>query len=294
MTIKSADDLIVHDEAKKLGKDVPVIPAVVAVEAEPEKVIEAPEPDVPEELPLAANEEKTEPAKEAEAASDTGETTETAVDGEDAYGNKIAPAKMYSEEEVQRMIRERLARGRQSAPEQTQVQEAAKDFKADPESEESWEAQLGDFVEQKIAQIEEKKQQAVWQQREQTSQQEFEDKFTTGMGKYGDFTNVVQGKPITSSMMMATRSMDDPAAFIYAACKQQPAEIERIAKMQDPYAQIAEMGRLEERMKKSRILTAAPRPAKRVSGDTTTEAPKYSIDQLIATHAKDKIMNMRR
>jgi hypothetical protein len=286
MTVKSADDVIVQDEARKLGKEIPVIPTPVAATVEPEKAIEAPEPDVPEELPIAA---KADPeAKPADA-------TE-AVEGEteDAYGNKVAPAKMYSEEEVQRMIRERLARGRQSQPEQTQVQEAAKDFKADPESEESWEAQLGNFVENKIAQIEEKKQQSLWKERENTTQQEFEEKFTTGMGKYGDFTNVVSGKPITSSMMMATRSMEDPAAFLYAACKQQPAEIERIAKMQDPYAQIAEMGRLEERMKKSRILTAAPKPAKRISGDTTTETPKYSIDQLIATHAKDKIMNMRR
>lgn len=280
MTVKSADDIIVQEEAKKLGREIPApAPVEEEVTAQSDTAIEAPEPDdpapaaEPAELPLAA---------EAEAETD-----------EDDYGNKVGKPKMYSEEEVQRMIRERLQRGRQSQPEQTQVQEAAKDFKADPESDESWEVQLGNFVENKIAQIEQKKQEKAWKQQEELSQAEFEDKFERGMSKYQDFDNVVKGKPITASMMMATRSMENPAAFLYAACKQQPGEVERIAKIQDPYAQIAEMGRLEERMKKSRVLTSAPKPAKRISGDTTDAAPKHSIDQLIAQHAKDKIMITR-
>lgn len=281
MTVKSADDIIVQEEAKKLGREVPV------KDEKPDTAIEAPEPDdpapaaEPAELPLAA-EAESEPEVEAEAESD-----------EDAYGNKVGKPKMYSEEEVQRMIRERLQRGRQSQPEQSQVQEAAKDFQPDPESDESWVDQLGAFVENKIAQIEEKKQQKAWEQQEQLSQADFEDRFSTGMSKYQDFDSVVKGKPITASMMMATRSMENPAAFLYAACKQQPAEVERIAKIADPYAQIAEMGRLEERMKKSRVLTAAPKPAKRISGDRTDATPKHSIDQLIAQHAKDKIMITR-
>jgi hypothetical protein len=275
MSVKSADDIIVQEESKKLGREIPVAEAAPVEDT----AIEAPEPDdpapnaEPAELPLAAE-------------ADTDET-------EDDYGNKVSKPKMYSEEEVQRMIRERLSRGRQTQPEQEQVQEAAKDFKADPESEESWETQLGDFVENKIAQIEQKRQQKAWQEQEKLSQDDFEEKFTSGMGKYHDFENVVKGKPITASMMMATRSMENPAAFLYAACKQQPAEIDRIAKIQDPYAQIAEMGRLEERMKKSRVLTAAPKPAKRISGDRTDDAPRQSIDSLIAQHAKDKIMITR-
>ena len=276
MTVKSADDIIVQEEARKLGRE---IPEPAPVEAKQDTAIEAPEPDdpEPEELPLAAE-------AEAEAAPES---------DEDAYGNKIGKPKMYSEEEVHRMIRERLQRGRQTQPEQSQVQEAAKDFQPDPESDESWETQLGTFVENKIAQIEQKKQQKAWQEQEQLSQTDFEDRFTTGMSKYQDFENVVKGKPITASMMMATRSMENPAAFLYAACKQQPDEVERIAKIQDPYAQIAEMGRLEERMKKSRVLTAAPKPAKRISGDRTDASPKHSIDSLIAQHAKDKIMITR-
>jgi len=275
MTIKSADDLIVQEESKKLGLEVPVA-------VEPEKAIEAPVPDDP------VVEVTEEPQAETES-----EELPLAAESEDAYGNKVTPPKMYSEEEVQRMIRERLARGRQTPEQQTEVQEAVKDFEADPESGENWETQLSQFIEKTVEKVEQKKQQKVWQERELASQAEFEDKFTTGMSKYGDFNNVVAGKPITASMMMATRSMEDPAAFIYAACKQQPAEVERIAKIADPYAQIAEMGRLEERMKKSRVLSSAPKPAKRISGDTTSESPKHSIDQLIAQHAKDKIMNIR-
>ena len=37
----------------------------------------------------------------------------------DEYGNPIAKPKMYSEEEVQRMIRDRLSRGRQAAEQPT-------------------------------------------------------------------------------------------------------------------------------------------------------------------------------
>ncbi len=281
MSIKSADDLIVQEEAKKLGHEIPVEPEKAIEAPEPDNPVEeapAPEPEQEEELPLAAESEQEGDA------------------GEDAYGNKVTPPKMYSEEEVQRMIRERLSRGRQTQTQeqQAEVQEAAKDFEADPESGETWEVQLSQFIEKTLEKVEQKKQKKVWEERELASQAEFEDKFTTGMGKYGDFNNVVAGKPITASMMMATRSMEDPAAFIYAACKQQPAEVERIAKIADPYAQIAEMGRLEERMKKSRVLSSAPKPAKRISGDTTSASPKQSIDQLIAVHAKDKIMNIRR
>jgi|GEM_PF-2382053 len=283
MTVKSADNLIIQEEAKKLGRELPpLIPekAIEAPVAEDPVDPKDPAPEAePAQLPLAAESEA-----EAEA--------EAEEDGEDPYGNKVSPPKMYSEEEVQRMIRERLARGKQN-PDQAQVDEAARDFKADPESEESWETQLGDFVEKKIAQIEHKKQQTVFQEKEIATQAQFEEKFSTGMSKYNDFQNVVSGKPITAGMMMATRTMENPAAFIYAACKQQPAEVERIAKIQDPYAQCAEMGRLEERMKKARILSNAPKPGKRVSGDRTDNMPKQSIDQLIAAHAKDKIMITR-
>ena len=62
-------------------------------------------------------------------------------------------------------------------------------------------------------------------------------------------------------MVIATRGMQDPAAFIYAAAKTQAPELERISRIQDPISQVVELGRLEERMRKSRAsVSQAPRP----------------------------------
>jgi len=290
---RSADELIFQEETKKLGK----VP--------PEKKIELPQSDTQEskgqeptqevssdDHPVEEKKEDTqEPQEEIQASEDAPNENEEVDD----YGTPIAKAKekTYTQAEVQEMIRERLARGRNSEQQQ-HVQEAGKDFKADPDSEESWETQLGNFVEKKISELAQKKEQENWKRQEETSQAEFEDKFANGMTKYQDFGTVVSGKPITTSMMMATRNMQDPAAFLYAACKQQPGEIERISKIQDPYAQIAEIGRLDERMKKARIISKAPPPSRKISGDATSEMPKYSIDQLINTHAKSKIMDKRK
>jgi len=46
----------------------------------------------------------------------------------------------------------------------------------------------------------------------------------------------------------------------------------------DPHIQIAEMARTEERMKKPRVTTNAPKPSRKISGDASTEMPKHSID----------------
>ncbi len=70
--------------------------------------------------------------------------------------------------------------------------------------------------------------------------------------------------------------------------------MERISKIPDSDVQIAEMARLEERMKKPKITTNAPKPSRKISGDATSEMPKHSIDQLIATHAREKIVHTRR
>lgn len=290
---RSADDLIVAEEARKLGQPMPGEAKKQPEETQLNSKAEEPtqediqdgqaEPEVAGEKPQEGQEETI---------SGNQDTSEDAPSPEnvDEYGNPVAKQKTYTEDEVQAMIRRRL-REKHAEP---AVQQAAQDFKPDRASEETWEQQLGDFVEKKITDLAVKRQQVEMQEAEQASQAEFEGKFTSGMQKYSDFESVVGGKPITTSMMMAARSMQDPAAFLYAACKQQPAEIERIAKMKDPYAQVAEIGRLEERMKKARVITNAPRPASRISGDATFEAPKESVDQKIASHAKTKIMGHRR
>src|SRR6478609_8163505 len=150
----------------------------------------------------------------------------------DEYGNPVEKPKTYTEEEVQRMIRDRLSRGRhaeQQPAQQQPQQKAAEGFTADPNSEESWEAQLEQFIEKTIDKRQTKQSEAQWRQQESARQAEFESKFSSGMNKYQDFHQVVSGKPITDSMMMATRNLENPAAFVYAASKMHAAELQRIA-----------------------------------------------------------------
>lgn len=302
-SIKSADDLIVQTENQKLGI---VAPEPAKEQKTPQKA-ESPESDSGKEPKAegeqASDQKESEPKEEAseqklepqekpkeDSASDDSDSNEV-----DDYGNKVEKPKLYTEEQVQKMIRDRLARGKanQTSEQSQQVQEAAKDFKADPESSEGWEQQLESFIEKTITKVSQKSQQEDWHKKEQELQDQFEDKFTRGMNRYNDFRDVVADKPISNSMMLATRSMQDPAAFIYAACKQHPAEIARIAKIPDSVTQIAEIGRLEERMKKAKVITKAPKPAKKITGDMSDAMPKRSIDQLIQEHAKSKIMNRR-
>ncbi len=281
MSMKNVDNLIGEVEAAK------------AVPAEP---VSAPEPANESEdngaddyQPLSAKESEPEENNTSEKKTEVPrETSEES--SKDEYGNEIAKAKTYTEEEVQRMIRDRLSRGNHAQSQQNnQVQEAAKSFQSDPNSEESWETQLEQFVEKTLDKVSSKQKQAQQQQYERQIQSEFEAKFNIGMGKYKDFSEVTAGKPITDSMMMAARSMENPAAFIYAASKNHPQELERIAKIADPYHQVAEIGRLEERMKKARAVSSAPKPPSKTVGDMTDKgSPKRNIDDLIRRDAASR------
>lgn len=308
--IKSADDLIIQDEAAKLGKPIPELKTSsekaepnqtdIQEKAQTAKTEEASQSNSEQSSTSESSEEKTEEkesepesAQDSEIEQDKAPQKTSENDEIDEYGTKIAKKKMYSEEEVQRMIRERLARGKQAEQtpqQQREVQQAAKDFTPDPESADSWEVQLEAFVNKAMDKRDQVRNETEWKQREQESQAEFEVKFSEGMTKYHDFNGIVGGKPITNAMMLATRSMKDPAAFLYAACKQQPKELARIAAIPDAVTQAAEIGRLEERMKKAKVITTAPRPAKKISGDASSELPQIDIDSRIAAHAKSRIM----
>jgi hypothetical protein len=215
----------------------------------------------------------------------------------DEYGNPLEKTKMYSEDEVQRMIRERLSRGRYADnPDSQALKEEAKDFKADPNSEESWEAQLEEFIDKTIQKREQKLTQKQWQHEEKERQAEFESKFSTGMNKYEDFREVVSGQPITDSMMLATRSLENPAAFIYGAAKLHPKELERISKITDPFAQASEIGRLHEKMVKNKnAMTKASKPLETPKGDIPIRNNmRPSIDNLIEQHGRQKQQLRRR
>lgn len=282
--IKSADDLIVQEEAIKLGKPIPEIPKeenkqLLEKESAEEMGIENDEGNNNQEVEET---DSTQENEEIEASNDSQN------DEVDEYGTKIGKKKLYTEEEVQRMIRDRLKRGQHNES-QYEVQNVAKDFTPDPESTESWEVQLETFIDQTISKREQKARDNEWKEREQSIQNDFEIKFTEGMSKYKDFASTVSNKPITEAMMLATRTMNDPAAFVYAACKQHPKELERIAQIRDPIAQSVEVGRLEERMKKSKSLSSSPKPAKLISGDTSNALPQLDIDARISQHAKSKL-----
>lgn len=210
----------------------------------------------------------------------------------DDYGNTKTPPKTYTEEEVNerinKAVRERLARAnnQNQQPTQQQVAQQAQGFEYNPDSEESWEGQLEKFVEKTVSKISQKQAQQQQQVKDEQVQAEFEDKFTRGMNRFSDFRDVVGSQPVTDPMTYALRGLPDPAAFIYAASKRHPQELSRISQIQDPAAQIMEMGRLEERMRKAAPTTKAPKPVSRSQNDSSlpTKAKKTepSIEDLIA------------
>ncbi len=180
------------------------------------------------------------------------------------------------------------------------VQQAAKDFKYDEDAGGDWQQQLAEFVEHTVTSMTKKQEAQRMQQQEAQAQREFEEKFTNGMRKFGDFADVINdlGFDITNPMTLATRSMQDPAAFLYAAAKRNPQELERISKLRDPYAQMAEMGKLEERMRRNKPTTKAPRPISRSSDEGSMPIAKKSkgeptIEDLIAKSDQKRLARVR-
>ncbi len=290
MRIKSADDLIVGEEARKLGTPLPTPtpePENTGTEEKAESNI-----DQASETEADGKEEKeTEQQPENREQDKSSDDTPSSDENVDEYGNAVAKKKTYTEEEVQAMIRKRVRdkHAEQPAPVQTPPAQPAQ-----ADTDESWRHELKEVIKETTQEVQAEEQRKQQERAQAQRTAEFELKFETGMAKYKDFENIVSGKPITGAMMAATGEMTDPAAFLYAACKQNPGEIERIAKLQSATAQMVEIGRLEERMKKAKLITHAPTPAKRISGDASSEMPKLDIDQRIASHAKSKIINNRK
>lgn len=148
-----------------------------------------------------------------------------------------------------------------------EVQDAASDFKYDENSNASWQEQLTAFVKQTIQNVGREQQETERAVQEQQTEREFKQKFTQGMERFKDFREVVGAQPIDNAMTMALRGMNDPSAFIYAASKRHPQELERISKLKDPYARVVEMGKLEERMRRPKPTTTTPRPLGRTKED---------------------------
>ena len=262
MTISSIDDLL----AGSVSSSQTAAPEDQYQES-PEEVEEL-EPDA-------------EPEPEAEEAYDKEVNDKPAVESKvDEYGNQ------------NEVIRERLARQakkhnaeieglRQQLAQQNAapvVQQAAQDFEYDPNSGGDWQQQLAKFVKQTVQGMHAEQENTNKQQVEQQQYQEFQTKFRDGMDRFDDFVEVVADKPLDNAMTLALRGIADPAAFIYAASKRNPEDLDRISKLRDPHARYAEMIRLEERMRRNKPTTKAPKPLSRTGEDTTTKAPKKAVD----------------
>jgi hypothetical protein len=229
---------------------------------------------------------------------------------EDEYGNKkeLMSKRMKErldkkEKQHQRELEQRdrelyeLRQKLQNQGASKEVQQAVKDFKYDPNEEVSWEQQLSDFVKHTVKNMHTEDQQRHRQTQEQQAEREFHQKFTKGMERFPDFREVVGALPMDDAMTLALRGVVDPTAFIFAAGKRHPEEIERISKLPDPYARMVEMGKLEERMRRNKSTTKTPRPLARTRDDATTKViPKQKDttgDDLLAKADAKRLATVR-
>lgn len=280
----SIDDLLVSSSA--VSK--PYVPQDTAQSQAAEM------PEVDEVEPVQADAQDYESDTDDSGESAELESADTEVDD---YGN-VRAHKVYTEDEVNerinRAVRERLDRIERNQsninPNSAQnVQNQASNSSGTQNGENEWQQQLETFVEQTVLNMSQKKAQEAQMRVEQNAQAEFEGKFRSGMARFDDFQTVVGSQPITDAMTVASRAMADPAAFFYAASKRAPQELQRIAQIPDQYAQMVEIGKLDERMKKQKASTQAPKPLGRMQEDGLLphkKAPKEpSIEELIARDA---------
>lgn len=241
---------------------------------------------------------------------DSAEDTAEEAQETDEYGNETPsePAKTYTEQEVNerinKAVRERLARVERNqqpqqqptAAQQHQAEQAG--FEYDENSSQDWQQQLKSFIRQTTEEMQQETIRQQYQAKELAAQQEFESKIQNGMSRYKDFVDVVGSQPITDQMTLATRGMNDPAAFLYAAAKRAPDDIKRISEISDPYKQIAEMGKLEAKLKKKPMPSKAPKPVGKITQDSAvtepTKRPMSLDDMLMAEErARRKQFNRR-
>ena len=296
MSLKNIDDLLVAD----MTNTVPVDTSSETIEDNTERLDlndDKASSDNEEISPISSDNENDVNKNEVPVDGSKKEMTDT-----DDYGTEIPKQeKVYTQAEVDARINEAIRKrlkDRGETPQNPQnpkyqqqpQQQAVPEY--DPNSADSWEVQLESFIDNTLTKREQQRQQQEWQRQEQETQTNFEIRFNQGMAKYNDFEQVIMGKPLTPQMVIATRGMSDPAAFIYAAAKTQAPELDRISKIGDPYAQAIELGRLEERMRKARNpVSQAPKPITAPKGDRADAidpaSRKWGIDDKLASVEKE-------
>lgn len=299
MDISNIDDLL-------MGGKTATQPATPEHQYEPEEIEEVEPQESEGNFDYDSGEEETESHEEPSEEADNSQEDET-ESHEDEYGNKTAQLSKSMQKRLERQA-ESLKRKheleilslRQQLEQQgasQQVQQAAKDFEYDPNDDGTWQQQLASFVKQTVSQMHQDERRFAQEQEEKSAHQEFAKKFTQGMDRFDDFTKIVANQPIDDAMTLALRGMEDPAAFIYAASKRQPQELERISKLRDPYARMVEMGKLEERMRKNKPTTKAPKPLGRIKDDgkipSSKEKREDTIEDLIAKSESKKLARLK-
>jgi hypothetical protein len=298
MSISSIDELLMGGGGNSQQPDSPEYQETP--EAIEELEHDAPEvEEINEEPPEEDNENEFQTDEEPE------QKTQKKAEEHDEYGNTQEPENEAIRERLARQARKheseinalRAQLAQQSAA--PDVQQAVKDFEYDPESGGDWQQQLREFVKQTVSSMDVEKNTKQQRAEETRLQAEFESKFRDGMNRFDDFREVMTSLPceITDAMTLATRAMDNPAAFLYAAAKRNPQELERISRIRDPYAQMTEIGKLEERMRKNKPTTKAPRPLGRTPDDSISNAPKKQKepngDDLLARADSKRLQNVR-
>lgn len=298
MAISSIDELLMGGGGNSQQPETPEY----ADAPEPIEELEEDAPEVEESDTESQEEEKE---NEFQTNEESEQKTQKKAEGYDEYGNQQEPENEAIRERLARQarkheseinaLRSQLAQ-QSAAPE---VQQAVKDFEYDPESGGDWQQQLREFVKQTVSNMDVEKNTKKQRAEESRLQAEFETKFRDGMNRFDDFREVMTSLPceITDAMTLATRAMDNPAAFLYAAAKRNPQELERISRIRDPYAQMTEIGKLEERMRKNKPTTKAPRPLGRTPDDSISNAPKKvkdaTGDDLLARADAKRLQNVK-
>jgi hypothetical protein len=212
-----------------------------------------------------------------------------AAPNKDEFGNEVSRGEIeepkgrtYSEEEVNRIVRDRLKRTEEGKKQEVQPEQ----------NEENWEQEFENKVEETLYKVSQREQAKIREQKEREALGRLESNIHQSMARYKDFKQVVDKAHISDTMVKATKGFKDPGAFLYAASKMQGKELERISRLDDPIDQAAEIGKLEERMRKLKGASQSPRPMSDIKGDITNrENVRPSVDDLIR---KDQIKKFQR
>lgn len=191
----------------------------------------------------------------------------------DDYGNPKPKERTYTQEEVNAMFRKRFKNNPEALQNYEQslqqpMQQQQQPVRQPGDTDEQWAQELENFIEGTFQKREQRQQQQLLAQQEQMLHQQLQEKIQSGLTRFNDFQEVVSAQPITDHMALSLRGIEDPAAFIYAASKRNPAELQRISQMRDPYAQITAMGKLEASMRVPKAKGSnAPKPVSKTNSD---------------------------